>query len=99
MTKTNLVLLEQIARSVARSRFRAAISDELESKSSAIIKRGLPRVPDPELDEVGPVDRKSVGVSLRCWKSCSCHRHISLDYLAPSRSRPRACASLRAIAR
>jgi hypothetical protein len=58
--EADLALLQQIARPVAHAGLRASIAHELESERRAIEMRCLLGVADPELDEVGPVDREGV---------------------------------------
>src|SRR5687768_9318693 len=63
--EADLPLLENVAHPIAGSGLRSAIRDELESERSAIVVRRLLRVPDEELDVVGPVYRKNI--LRRCW--------------------------------
>src|SRR5690606_40243906 len=56
----DLALLEQVGGTVAHPRLGAAIGDQLEAEGRAVEVLRLLRVPDPELDVVGAVDREGV---------------------------------------
>src|SRR5690349_5044290 len=56
----DLALLHEVARAVADAGLGPAIGDELKAKGRAIEVARLLRVPDVELDIVGPVDRKRI---------------------------------------
>src|SRR5262249_48828534 len=56
----NLVLLQQVRRSIARSCFGSAITDELKAERALIVVGRLLRVTHIELDVVGAVDREDV---------------------------------------
>src|SRR5690606_24082973 len=58
--ESDLVLYQQIAGSIARTRFWSAVAHQLEPERGLIEMRRLPCVPDVKLDVVGAVDRQKV---------------------------------------